>query len=242
MINLNIVGSDDMKKFLTLVCFMLLLNPVFATEDETLIEENSIYTRINNIGTKILNANKIEKRIIFVYDKNTKLDVLKNTDSLIKRQIVLYQDYYKFIETDDELAAYIAREIPVALRSYDGIASGWLSSIKIKAAPKKYELVFDKFAIDYMVKAGYNPLGLITFINKSCPQKRHDTFSANNLTSKRLARIYEYIFINHPSFLAKNTYIENEYYQNFLLTSQKNRRLLQEKVENKDWNKKIKYE
>ena len=231
-----------MKKILTLICFILLLAPALAMEETDIIEENSIYTRINNIGTKILNSNKIEKRIIFVYDKHSKLEVLKNTDSLTKRQVVLYQDYYKFIESDDELAAYISREIPAALRSYDGIAGGWLSSIKIKAAPKKYELVFDKFAIDYMVKAGYNPLGLITFINKSCPQKRQDTFSSNNLTSKRLAHIYEYIFINHPTFLAKNTYIENEYYQNFLLTSQENRKKLQEKVENEDWNKKLRYE
>lgn len=231
-----------MKKILLIIMSAFFVSSALAFDETNIKEENSINTKINNIGTKILNANKIEKRIIFVYDKNSKLEMLKNTNSLTKRQVVIYEDYYKFVETDDELAAYIAREIPVAQRSYDGIASGWLSSIKIKAAPKKYELVFDKFAIDYMVKAGYNPLGLITFINKSCPQKRQDTFSSNNLTSKRLAHIYEYIFINHPTFLAKNTYIENEYYQNFLLTSQENRKLLQEKVEKQDWNKKLKYE
>ena len=231
-----------MKKILLIAIALIFSTQVFAVDESEIIEENSINTRINNVGTKILNANKIEKRIVFAYDKRSKLEVLKNADSITKRQIVLYQDSYKFVETDDELAAYVAREIPVALRSYDGIADGWLSSLKIKAAPKKYELVFDKFAIDYMVKAGYNPLGLITFINKSCPQKRQDTFESNNLTSKRLANIYEYIFIKHPTFLVKNTYIDNEYYQNFLLTSQENRKLLQEKIENEDWNKKIKYE
>lgn len=230
-----------MKKILLIMLSILLSASVFAADEAEIKEENSINTRINNIGTKILNANKIEKRMVFVYDKNSKLEVLRNTKSLTKRQVVIYKDYYKFVETDDELAAYIAREIPVALRSYDGIAGGWLSSIKIKAAPKKFELVFDKFAVDYMVKAGYNPLGLITFINKSCPQKRQDTFSSNNLTSKRLAQIYEHIYINYPTFLAKNVYIDNEYYQNFLLTSQENRKLLQEKIENKDWKKNVDY-
>lgn len=230
-----------MKKFLLIILSAFLTSSAFALDETELAEENSIYTRINNIGVKILNANEIDKRIIFTYNKNSKLEVLKNTKSLTKRQVVLYGDSYKFIETDDELAAYIAREIPVALRSYDGIASGWLSSVKIKAAPKKYELVFDKFAVNYMVRAGYNPLGLITFINKSCPQKRQDTFSGNNLTSKRLARIYEYIYINHPSFLAKNTYIENEHYQNFLLTSQENRILLQEKIEKQELKKNVEY-
>ena len=230
-----------MKKILLIIMSAFLVSSAFAFDETEIKEENSINTKINTIGTKILNANKIEKRIVFVYDKNSKLEVLKNTKSLTKRQVVLYKDYYKFVETEDELAAYIAREIPVALRSYDGIAGGWLSSIKIKAAPKKYELVFDKFAIDYMVKAGYNPLGLITFINKSCPQKRQDKFSSNNLTSKRLALIYEHIYINYPMFLAKNTYIENEHYQNFLLTSQENRKLLQEKIINKDWKKNVDY-
>ena len=223
-----------MKKFLFVLLIFLSTNQVFAVDEKDLIEENSINSRINNIAVKILNSNKIEKRIVFAYDKDSKIDVLKNTKSLTKRPVVLYDEYYKYTETDDELAAYISREIPVALRSYNGIASGWLSSAKIKAAPKKYELVFDKFAVDYMVKAGYNPLGLITFINKTCPQKRQDTIARNNLTSKRLAKIYEYIYINHPIYLKNNAYLKNEYYQNFLLTSQENRKLLEEKIKNED--------
>ena len=71
-----------------------------------------------------------------------------------------------------------------------------------------------------MVKAGYNPIALITFIQKTVPQKRYDTISTKNLTSKRLAHIYEYIYTKYP------------YYQNFLLTSQNNRRMLEEKVKN----------
>lgn len=231
-----------MRKFLFVLLIFLSTNQVFAVDEKDLIEENSINSRINNIAVKILNSNKIEKRIVFAYDKDSKIDVLKNTKSLTKRQVVLYDEYYKYTETDDELAAYISREIPVALRSYNGIASGWLSSAKIKAAPKKYELVFDKFAVDYMVKAGYNPLGLITFINKTCPQKRQDTIARNNLTSKRLAKIYEYIYINHPIYLKNNTYLKNEYYQNFLLTSQENRKLLEEKIKNEDWKRDLKYE
>ena len=230
-----------MKRFL-IMATALLCTSVFASDESFLAEQNTINCRINKIGTKILNANQIEKRIVFAYDKAAKVSALKGTKSLTKRQVVVYEDAYKDIETDDELAAYIAREIPAALRSYDGIASGWLSSAKIKAAPKKYELVFDKFAIDYMVKAGYNPLGLIVFINKTCPQKRQDVISSNNLTSKRLAHIYEYIYMKHPSFLVNNTYLENDYYQNFLLTSQKNRKLLEEKVRNKDWKTKVEYE
>ena len=229
-----------MKRFL-LILIMLTSGCVLASDDATLAETSAIEARINSIGVKILNANKIDKRVVFVYSEKDKLKLLKGMEALTKRQVVVYQNDYKNIETDDELAAYVAEQIPAAARSYQG-GTGFLSSVKMKAAPKKYELVFDKLAVDYMVKAGYNPLGLITWINKSCPQARQDKLSHSNLTSKRLALIYERIYMKYPSFLAKNTYIQNEYYQNFLLTSQENRKLLQEKVQNKDWKRELKYE
>ena len=219
-----------MKKFIIFLCLFLPLS-VFANADSALISENSIQTRINNIGNKILNSNKFEKRVVFVYDENGKKSVLKADKSITKRQVVVFGEAYKNIENDDELAAYIAREIPAAIRSYKG-GNGIMSSIKMKAAPKKYELVFDKLAVDYMVKAGYNPLGLITYINKTCPQARQDKISGSNLTSKRLAYIYEKIYIQYPKFLVNNEYIDNEYYQNFLLTSLENRKKVYEKSKN----------
>ena len=219
-----------MKKIILLLLILLVL-PVFA-QDENLEKENKIQTRINNIGTKILNANKIEQRVTFVYDENGKKCILKEDRTITKRQVVVFGNAYKNIESDDELAAYISREIPAAVRSYDGLGNGWLSSIKMKAAPKKYELVFDKLAVDYMVKAGYNPLGLITYIQKTYPQTRQDTISNHNLTSKRLAYIYERIYTQYPSFLVNNAYLKNEYYQNFLLTSLENRKKVAEKSQN----------
>lgn len=229
-----------MKKII--LTLALLFFPIANANEVELTENNSIQTHINNTGVKILNSNKLDKRVVFVYDKKEKKSLLKGTETLTKRQVIIYKDIYQNIETDDELAGYIAREIPAAIRSYDGLADGWLSSFKIKAAPKKYELVFDKLAVDYMVKAGYNPLGLITLINKTCPQARQDRFSNKNLTSKRLAHIYERIYLNYPSFLVENSYLENEYYQNFLLTSQENRKLFQEKIKNKNLKQKVKYE
>ena len=229
------------RLFFVIILSILSINLVDAN-DSILKEENQIQARINNIGTKILNSNKFEKRVTFVYDEKGKKSLLKEDKAITKRQVVVFGDAYKNIENDDELAAYIAREIPAAIRSYDGIGDGWLSSAKMKAAPKKFELVFDKLAVDYMVKAGYNPLGLITYINKTYPQARQDKISANNLTSKRLANIYERIYREYPEFLVNNTYLSNEYYQNFLLTSLENRKKVAEKVKNPVENKGLKYE
>lgn len=231
-----------MKKILLLIGVLLVPLCVFAVDEDYIVRENSVQNRIDRVGSKILNSNKLEKRVVFVYDQTSKKELLKGSKSLTKRQVMVYENAYKYVSNDDELAGYLSREIAAAVRSYDGIGDGWLSSLKIKAAPKKYELVFDKMAVDYMVKAGYNPIGLITYINKTCPQTRQDKISNKNLTSKRLAYIYERICINYPSYIVNNKYLNEDSYQNFLLTSQNNRRKLEQKVKSGNYRQEIKYE
>ena len=81
-----------------------------------------------------------------------------------------------------------------------------------------------------MVKAGYNPVALITLINKAFPQEKGILAIKGNSTSQRLANIYEYIYMNYPYFLKNNPYLYSQEYQNFLLTSIRNRNLLQNKI------------
>ncbi len=222
-----------MKKilFLFIAAIISAVN-VLAVEDSVIEREQGIQNRINETAFKILNANKIDKRIIFVYDKSEKKSLLKSTDEVTKRQVVLYENDIKFISNEDELAAFLSRGISTALKSYGGVWNGGLNAVQIKAAPKIYEIVADKRAVDFMVNAGYDPIGLITYINKAYPQKRFDRFSNTNLTSKRLAIIYEYIYTKYPYFLVNSKYLETNSYQNFLLNSSYNRRLLEKKIRN----------
>lgn len=224
---------------LLFVCylFFLLQTPVLANEtlstensETNLIKIQSIQQHINNIGAKILNANSIEQRVVFVCTEQDKKAKLKVEKTLTDRQVVVYQNDYKFIDSDDEMAAFLSRGILYAMKSYRGAFNGYLNALQIKAAPKKFEIVADKRAVDFMVRAGYNPLGLITFIQKSEPQKRFDKIGTKNLASKRLAIIYEYIYTKYPYYLKNNTYLQNEHYQNFLLTSESNRQLLLQKI------------
>ena len=230
-----------MKKFILICVLMLFILPAFAADETKLIEHQTIQSRIDDCGSKILNSNKIEKRVVFVYSDADKSGLLEVDKDLTRRQVVVYAGKYKFVDSEDELAAVLSREIAIAARTYDGIFNGSLRALQIKAAPKKFEIVADKTAVDYMVKAGYNPLGLITYIQKTSPQRRFDMISNKNLTSKRLAMIYEYIYMKYPYFLVNNTYLDNVHYQNFLLTSVENRRLLHEKIKN-DSKGKVKYE
>ena len=231
-----------MKRFLAiLVCFIFVIIPSFAVETKeiNLVDNIQLQKQVSDIGFKILNANQIDVRMIFVYKDNE--SKIKLEPGLMKRQIFVYDETLQFASNGDELAAYIAREISKSTESYFGGFRGFVTSFQVKAAPKKYERLFDKRAVDYMVKAGYNPLGLITYLNKSQPQKRYDTISRHNLTSKRLANIYEYIFVKYPYYLKFNEYIENEAYQNFLLTSIENRKKLHEKIKSGS-DKAVKYE
>ena len=233
-----------MKKIYTFVLAFLLcvcgnLTNFVKAEETNLVNDIKLQEHISNIGFRILNANQIDVRMIFVYKDNE--SKIKLEPGLMKRQIFVYDQTLQFAANDDEIAAYIAREICKSAESYSGGFRGFVTSLQIKAAPKKYERFFDKRAVDFMVKAGYNPLGMITYINKSQPQKRYDTISRHNLTSKRLANIYEYIFVKHPYYLKYNDYITNEAYQHFLLTSIENRKKLHEKIKSGS-NKAVDYE
>ncbi len=229
-----------MKRLVLFVALSLFAAPVFADEAQ-LVKENSIQSRIDHVGVNLLNNNRLTKRIIFTYDKKEKKKALATDKALTKRQVIIYDGLYQHVQTDDELAAMLAREIATAMKSYDGTFGGWIDSAQVALGSKKFETVSDKRAVDYLVNAGYNPLAVIVFINKTCPQKRHDKFSRHNLTSKRLARVYEYITYKYPQYLENNEYINNEYYQNFLLTSVENRKKLAEKIRTKS-TKDVKYE
>ena len=84
-----------MKKIFCLIAFLLITGNVLAIDDENLFEDNTIQARINRIGTEILNSNKIEKRVVFVYDKEGKKGVLGNTKTLTKRQVIIFGEDYK---------------------------------------------------------------------------------------------------------------------------------------------------
>lgn len=230
-----------MRAVLILLVFIAINLPTFAAEELTLANENTIQTRIDTIGTNILNKNKIDKRIIFTYNKRTKKKALSLDKTITNRQIVIYDGLYQSVQTDDELAAMLSREISTVIKSYSGAWVGIIDSAQVTLGSKKFEIVADKRAVDYMVNSEYNPLALIIFINKTCPQKRFDRFSRHNLTSKRLARIYEYITFKYPQYLENNELIDNPYYQNFLLSSIDNRKKLEEKIQTKS-TKEIDYE
>ena len=134
----------------------------------------------------------------------------------------------------------MAHEISHGVDYRQGILKGYFSFIATSLNSKKYEYKADKRAADYLVKAGYNPLALIVALNKIAPQLRFDSSLSHPLTSKRMAEIYEYIYVKYPQYLVQNEYKDNIYYQNFLITSKENREKLENKIKSNS-KKKVNY-
>ena len=234
-----------MKKIWYVIIFMAILSlKGFASEVNGMQVMPDLVTIQNNIdavGFNLLTSNKIDKRMVFVYNKEAK-KVLDMTDkTLSRRQILVYDELIRHVSDKNELAACLASEVAKATLSYDGFARGLVTAVQMKSAPKKYQLLYDKLGVDLMYGAGYNPVAMITYLNKVGDQKRFAFAFTNNKTSVRLANIYEYIYTKYPEYLVYNAYLKTDAYQHFLLTSDSNRRKFQEKVKTKS-RKRLKYE
>lgn len=236
-----------MKKLFTILIWGLLFTsiPCFSADKYYINVYHELNNKVkvnqslvSNVGFKILNANKIDKRMVFIYSKKDKVNAYSDS---INREIVVYKGLVEYMDNEDELAGVIAHEISHSIDSYDGILRGSLNFIPHAFVPRKYERKADLRAVDFMVNAGYNPLALIIIMNKSFSQHRYEILSTHPLTSRRVAYIYEYIYKKYPAFLANNAYIDNVYYQNFLLNSEHNRKKLEQSL-NSGSKKKIKYD
>ncbi|MGN0014522.1 MAG: M48 family metallopeptidase [Candidatus Gastranaerophilaceae bacterium] len=227
-----------MKKFCVILLMLFFVVPVNAmTCDET--KSGAIRAYVNKIGFTLLNSNKIPYRITFSLNTNSNIANAYSSSRL--RNIVIYKGIILIADDEDEIAAVLAHEISHSVDSYEGILRGYFSCYKYLIAPKKYEIKADKRAVDYMVNAGYNPLAIMIIYSKMMAQPRYDWYSSHPLSSKRMMYVYEYIYHKYPAFLVNNKYKDNLYYQNFLLTSESNRKKLQEKIKTNS-KKKVKYE
>ena len=185
--------------------------------------DKQLQTVINQTGFKILNANGTEHRMIFKIEKSNSLN-----GRIDSKQKIVYipTEILTRTETEDETAAVITRQIVRCIRTYEEKRADYTEKI----SPRKYETYTDKRTVDYLVKAGYSPIALITMINKTYGVEKKSLFAKHNDASSRMARIYEYIARKYPQKLEDKNLKNNVYYQNFLLNSRYNRSLLQNRM------------
>lgn len=225
---------DVMKKILLGVCLALLITtscyalpyPVsfestyvsFDNEDTITMDNfwarNGKYEeKIIEIGSKLLNDNKIDKRVPFNLIRDYK--EINAYSKSFDKTVCIYQGILPYIDSDDEFAYVIGHEISHSLDAYGGVPA-WIAN---KFNSKHYEYKSDLMSIDFMVKAGYNPIAAITCSNKFMPEYQWDFgfMFSHPKTSKRLMAMYKYIRVKYPAAL-NSPMTANIHYVNFKRT------------------------
>lgn len=206
-----------MKKFI-ITLLLIFIGSNFCFADELRLDKEIKYQKkLMETGFRILNANQIDKRVTFRYATKPKI---KAKSRKVTKRVVVYKGLFPFIDENDELAAILSRNIALTVDAYGNP----FKRIGTCIFSKKYSKKADLKAVDYMVNAGYSPVALIVIFNKFLYEPNwYDFGNVDTKGSTRMLRIYEYILNNYPQYLVENEFENNVYYQNFLITTKKER-------------------
>lgn len=213
-----------MKKFLHIFLVFTILfvqsTAVLAAEVPKLygnVEQN--LELVNSVGDKILKANNLSTHIKFLVSNEDHVNAYAN----IEDEVYVYAGLLKVVETEDELAGVIAHEVghivkkhvikqsilqmviyPVAASVKYISSKIWLNklaefagTLTVMKASRSAEYEADATGADLMVKAGYNPLGLVSVLNK-ISANHLDIISTHPSADKRLVKLYNHIAVKYP--------------------------------------------
>ena len=206
-----------MKKSITLLALSLLLGTGVFAEDTYLITDLTLdnfwaktgkaQEKVSYVAQNLIVRNQFAKRTPVIVTSNKEVNAVTNSFS---RQIAVYSGVLTCIDNDDELAYLLGHEMAHAMETYKGL----MSVMTYRFNPKPYETNADLRAVDYMVKAGYDPIAGIIFINKTSPEPIWDWGFTHPKGSKRMLAMYKYIYKKYPQYLTSSK-TNSPYYKNF---------------------------
>ena len=214
-----------MKKILITLCILFMGLKCFADvmEIETIGSMKTFWDRtgkyeqkILEVGTKLINDNKLDKRIAFQTIRTN--NIINACATRADKTVHVYYGIIPYIDNDDELAYLLGHEMAHAIDAY----GGFFKWIDMSLNGKAYEFKADLRGIDIMVKAGYNPVAAICMINKWMPETYWDfgVLTTHPKTSRRMMEMYKYIYRKYPWALQTDM-VHNINYENFTYSSQK---------------------
>ena len=205
-----------MKKFLAILGIMLVSNCVFAEDWDSA----AAIKRVNTIGAKLLKSNSIQQPIEFKVSEQEDINAYAN----LEKEIYVYKGLLQYVDDDVELAAVISHEIGHILNGHcakQGVLNTGIAIIASKASEKynqtavaaaqqltvskisrSDEFEADLTGVDVMSKAGYNPLAMVSVLNKICGNYI-DILQTHPSGEKRLMNIYNYVSYNNPKQITK---------------------------------------
>ena len=203
------------------------LNAAETALNNTNWTSESAKTKINTIGQKVLTANKLPKEVTFSVVDSEEVNAYADANN----QIVVYTGLLKLVEKDEELAGIMSHEIGHIMKSHcykqtffnlalnvmtssikdEKVATGAeiASSLASNKVSREQEYDADYTSADLLYKTGYNPLGLISALNK-ISSNYIDILSDHPSGDKRLLALYDYINYNYPDAVKKG-YGTNSY-------------------------------
>ncbi|MBQ8475866.1 M48 family metallopeptidase [bacterium] len=206
-----------MKKILIVLSIML-LNFAFATDWDS----TAALKRVNTIGTKILKANNINHSIEFKVSEEDTINAYANID----KEVFVYKGLLEFVDTDDELAGVISHEMGHIINGHcakQGVLNSIIATIASIFKPstttgtvanavgqqlasskisRNDEFEADLTGVDLMTKGGYNPLGMVSLLQK-ISQSYLDILQSHPSGEKRVQNAYNYINYNYPDYIKK---------------------------------------
>lgn len=222
-----------MKKILLLLFFIsAVIIPSYAAD--TNWTNTSSVNRVNTIGKAILSKNNLPTRVTFKVVETDEINAYANSD----KEICVFTGLLKYVNNDSELAGVIAHEIGHIVNNHiakQSVANtvttsaikvanltgkmGALSTVgayaandlAMKKVSRSEEYEADITGTDLMIKAGYNPLAMVSFLYKIGGNYK-DFTSDHPSGDKRTMHIYDYITYTYPD-KAKGTYNSDSYKQ-----------------------------
>ncbi|MBQ8634555.1 M48 family metallopeptidase [bacterium] len=219
-----------MKKIL-FITFLMLFNIALATTDWN---SEAALKRVNTIGTKMLKANNVNYDIEFKVSEEEDVNAYANLD----KEIYVYKGLLEFVDNDEELAGVIGHEMGHIVNGHcakqgvlgTGIAvvanmvtkNETVSAIGTTLAQSKLsrtdEFEADITGVDLMTKAGYNPLAMVSLLNKISGDAYIDILQTHPSGEKRILNAYDYISYNYASKM-KNGYNTDSYQKALTMVS-----------------------
>jgi len=236
-----------MKKMLTFVMiFIASIVIISDAKSATTYNTTAGKQKVQTIGQNILTKNGLPKQVTFKVVESTEINAYADADN----NVIVYTGLLEKIENDDELAGILAHEIGHIMKRHcykqtflavaldyttsaitdEKLATGAqvASALTSTKVSREQEYDADYTSADLMYKAGYNPLGLISILNK-ISSNYVDILEDHPSSSKRLSALYDYVSYNYPASVKKG--MTTTSYANFNTT-------IQSTLKERDTNKK----
>ena len=229
-----------MKKIIIalFVLFLGLQVNAATTTTSSKWDQAAMQKKLNNIAYVLIKKNNLPTGITI----KASAEANANAYSNINKEIYVYKGLLDLTSDDAELAAVLSHEMGHIINGHcakqtilNSVIANMAGSVKTETAgqaigvaaaqqisttklSRKDEFEADVTAIDLMVNAGYNPLAMVSLLNKMNDGSNFDLIATHPSSEKRIMNAYDYIAYTYPT-LAKKGYNSTAYNNAYKLIS-----------------------